>query len=72
MGKGMQFKPGPGRTYLYGLYGTLIALASGLMLYVEQRSYSPEVYAACLGAVWTLVRLLKEKRADHSNDRSTE
>ncbi len=56
------FSPGPGRTYLYGLYGTLIALVSGGVIYLNGGTgYLSEAYVVLVGAFWTIVTFLKER-----------
>lgn len=65
--------PGPGRTYLYGLYGTLIALASGVTVYFEHGGgFCYEFFVASVGMVWTVIRFMKERHADNSKQHGEE
>jgi len=54
--------PGPGRTYLYGLYGSLIAVVSGVIVYLEGGTGYGGFCVAAIGMIWTVIRFYKEKK----------
>jgi hypothetical protein len=55
--------PGPGRTYLYGVYGSLIGLASCIALYLEGEHYLHDLCVTLIGMIWTVARFSKENKA---------